>query len=548
MTNPLTTPRHPAALVGLLALSVLFAGSAQALPTGETTPGQAQALKCFTGIRASVRTTPAVISLGQSTTLSWTATVPAGCSQIRFSMGGVAVGGAGTVTSQPISNSRYALTARYGSAASSEVAVASVQVVLPPVLYINSGQGNVRWQMAQALATPGQTVVIANNVEMDLTGMSGLTLAAGVRLQGGRTSREPGPRLFTASRPAVLFNVGGDNVRITGVRIEGSEMGVSTQSAPARGIHIDSRVNVEIDNNEISGWSHVGVSIWDGGQRTDPAINPGAIYIHDNFIHHNQHEGSEGYGVAVAYGAYARITRNVFDWNRHAIEGDGRSGTGYEAIGNLVLQHGGLHQWIAFPGTWVHTHQFDMHGGDNCGVWSVVSDSLWNCGRAGGQMVIRQNAFLYTEGRSIKLRGTPEVGMFVGGNVFARPFLLDTVASNGVFFEGAAAQTESGLVIEAGNQTGVDGSAQLGTCDFDGDGVNDSFMATGATWWFSSGGQRPWTYLNTNVAHLSQVQLGYFDGDNVCDVSVGGALYSGGRVNRSTRFGSGVRADVKTVR
>ena len=44
------------------------------------------------------------------------------------------------------------------------------------------------------------------------------------------------------------------------------------------------------------------------------------------------------YGVAVQYGAYASIAHNVFDWNRHAIEGDGRPGSGYEANGNLVLK------------------------------------------------------------------------------------------------------------------------------------------------------------------------------------------------------------------
>jgi hypothetical protein len=60
------------------------------------------------------------------------------------------------------------------------------------------------------------------------------------------------------------------------------------------------------------------------------------------------------------------------------------------------------------------------------------------------------------------------------------------------------------------------------------DGINDAFMATGATWWYSSGGQRPWTYLNTSTKRLSEVRRGYFDADNRCDVSVGGTVYSGG--------------------
>ena len=53
-------------------------------------------------------------------------------------------------------------------------------------------------------------------------------------------------------------------------------------------------------------------------------------------------------------------------------------------------------------------------------------------------------------------------------------------------------------------------------------------MATGATWWYSSGGQMPWTYLNTSTRRLSEVRLGYFDDDNRCDVAVGTTIYSGG--------------------
>src|SRR5581483_8007938 len=76
----------------------------------------------------------------------------------------------------------------------------------------------------------------------------------------------------------------------------------------------------------------------------------------DNYIHHNQHPASTnciselfgdnhaaGYGVETADGAYVTIERNVFDFNRHAIAGDGKTGTGYLAFDNLILQHGGVH-------------------------------------------------------------------------------------------------------------------------------------------------------------------------------------------------------------
>ena len=43
------------------------------------------------------------------------------------------------------------------------------------------------------------------------------------------------------------------------------------------------------------------------------------VRIHHNFIHHNQQDGTDGYGVAVVNRAYALIEKNVFDYNRHAI-------------------------------------------------------------------------------------------------------------------------------------------------------------------------------------------------------------------------------------
>ena len=124
--------------------------------------------------------------------------------------------------------------------------------------------------------------------------------------------------------------------------------------------------------------------------------------------------------------------------------------------------------------------------------------------------------------------------MFVGSNVFAHDDICDAVE-----------QTESGVLIEPGdpvgsdpsglgrcvpgnNQVGVDASGELGACDFDGDGVNDIFMATGASWWYRSGDQMAWAYLNTSTKRLSDVSLGYFDADDRCDVLVDGTIYSGG--------------------
>jgi hypothetical protein len=384
-----------------------------------------------------------------------------------------------------------------------------------------------------------------------------------VKIIGGRSPTEPGPLLFTTTSSGILFSIGGhfegtperkpaDNVRISGIRLQGPEMGVADKDAPgASGVTIYSSINVEIDNNELSGWSDVAVGV--GELDHLDLINPdnhNAVWVHDNFIHHNQRRGTQGYGVVVGDRAYALIERNVFDWNRHAIAGDGSDGSGYRAYRNLVLKNGGYHDtynacdipwWLALfsqhataakalcelgigPSYTHYTHQFDMHGQGNCGFSGTFSDAVFNCGTAGHDMDIRYNSFFYTKGDAIKLRGTPqlELGASVISNVFAHDHLEDAVT-----------QTETGLFL-SGNLTGVNGMNELsvGVCDFNGDGAADDFLATGATWWYRSGvlgADSSWRYLYTSFKRRNQLTLGDLSGDGICDVKDNtGIVYLGG--------------------
>jgi hypothetical protein len=495
---------------------------ARALPTGD--PGDRPVNRCVDETRGSLGASPASIPLGGSTTLRWSVSIPSNCTNVRVYFGSQIVNPSGSQVVAPLANSLFRLRIRYIGYGEKEIASAPVAVILPPRVEI-TGNHQVP-TFVQAVGTPGTTVVVANHVQLDLSGRQYINVATGVILRGGRGGLQAGPRLFTTTRPPVLLYVGpgASGVRITGVRIEGPDLG-SDERHGNRGIHVNSAADVQIDNNELLGFSLAAIQVWDT-EGTMASPDPAArflpthtVRIHDNYIHHNQAVGGDGYGVTSGYGAHPLISRNVFDWNRHAIEGDGKEGTGYTAYENLVLEHGGLHRWIPFPGFWVHTHQFDMHGLNDCGVWDIFSDSLANCGPAGHTMLIRRNTFFYSEDNAIKLRGTPAVGMFVGDNIFA----------NHLTFGSAVAQNESGLVREPGNVLGYNGSLQLGTCDFDGDGLDDWFMATGATWWFSSGRTRPWTYLNTSTIKLSEMTLGHFDGDRRCDVSAAGRIFPGGR-------------------
>ena len=219
------------------------------------------------------------------------------------------------------------------------------------------------------------------------------------------------------------------------------------------------------------------------------------------------------------------IEQNVFDYNRHAIAGgDGSDGSGYLAYRNLVLKNGGKHERIPYTDIWFYTHQFDMHGQDDCfPTWEA------NCGTAGEYMNIRYNSFFYIKDNAFKLRGTPTISADVTDNVFVHPALFTTVGPGNSVIPGALAQTESGLDPE-NNLVGVNGMNELGTCDFDGDGINDSFLATGQTWWYSRGSTHmPWVYLNTSKKRRAEVTLGFFNPDNICDVSVDGVIYPGGR-------------------
>lgn len=527
--NPRTI--RPVALAALAALGLALVTSgtvAAAVAQGDLSPADEKAIACLDAVRGTLTATPRKLDLGGTVKLTWKVNPPRGCSALRYTLGGTAVGKSGTMTVHPIASRRWVLGAAYGSAAGRQVAAVDVEVVLPADLTISdTSHPDTRLQLAQALLTPGSRVTLANHVDLDVTHMPSMYVVDDVVLRGGRGGRETGPRLFSTTRAPAVLRVIGDRVRITGIRLEGPEMGVSESDEGSRGIVVESAVDVEIDHNEISGWSTIGIEVLDRGERLDWRVNPEAVRIHDNYIHHNQHLGSGGYGVKVGLGAFAQISRNVFDWNRHAIEGDGHSNSGYEATDNLVLPNGGLHRWIPFPGFWVHTHQFDMHGSQNCGIADWFSDALWNCGVAGDRMVIRHNTFLYTAGAAIKLRGTPVDGMYVGHNVFKAPFLLD-MAMGTTAVAGTVQQTETGLVIEDGNRTGIDGSAQLGRCDFDADGLADTFMATGATWWYASGGTGPWTFVNRSTKLLHELQLGQYDGDGRCDVMVAGIVYSAG--------------------
>jgi hypothetical protein len=296
-----------------------------------------------------------------------------------------------------------------------------------------------------------------------------------------------------------------DGDRVSGFRLYGPKFGY--QDTNEIGIHITRCINTEITNMEIAGWGGAGVAVDDdpgpdhASESNAPGgriMNPDQNLVHDNFIHHNQHPSdaivfghAEGYGVLSGPGAWVKVYQNVFDFDRHSIAANGRTG-GYWAEHNLVLKGGGYHGALFNT----YTHSFDAHG---TGCW--WSSDL--CGDAGIQFWIYSNAWQYRKDNDIHIRGLPAIGAYIDKNVF--PFSNQDDSIN--------LYTTDNVSVGPGNVYKVDTFGQYGVCDFDGDGVDDLFLATGASWWFSSFGEFHWTYLGAKTERLEKLRFGYFDDD-----------------------------------
>jgi hypothetical protein len=272
-------------------------------------------------------------------------------------------------------------------------------------------------ELAAALKTvkSGQTIFIAGDAELDCTDLIfaedfHIDVPAGVTLAGDRGFRDsPGALIMSdafATKP--LVRVLGPGVRITGLRLRGPDPKRRLEHHrrsfnPARGddkqqhdyyyrlpvsqgIRTDSD-NLEVDNCELSGWSHVAVFLSAGsGHR-----------IHHNFIHHNQLNGL-GYGISHGYGAASSLIEcNLFDFNRHSIAGTGAPGNSYEARNNVELGE-------------ALSHNFDMHGGRDRKDGTEI---------AGDLILVHHNTFFGSKVRAVVIRGFPRKEARIDHNWFA---------------------------------------------------------------------------------------------------------------------------------
>ncbi len=266
---------------------------------------------------------------------------------------------------------------------------------------------------ALSKAQAGETVFIDPAAELDFTALVyaeklALGVPGGVTLASNRgQDGSPGALLYSdAFQTSPLIRTLGPGVRVTGLRVRGPdpknrldhhrrafssgrEDGASYYyTLPnSNGIQTD-QPSLQVDNCELSGWSHAAIYLSTGGYH----------HVHHNYIHHNQRNGL-GYGVSHGYGepCQSLIEFNIFDYNRHSIAGTGKPGNGYEARNNIEMGN-------------AISHYFDMHGGRDRGDGTNI---------AGDWIRIHHNSFLRADRAAVVIRGVPQEQAEVHHNWFA---------------------------------------------------------------------------------------------------------------------------------
>lgn len=375
-------------------------------------------------------------------------------------------------------------------------------------------------ELRAGLAGGWGTVVEVGPVNMPLWGNT-IDVPAGVTIRGSRRERRSGATLHLQPDAAVTdfaFRLR-DRARITGVSLRGPEGGRDG----IHGVHVlvdpGTTVRSLVDNVDAYHWT--GGFVYAAGQ-TGPynaancdatpkpatcVCNPTAslavpeVVVARSVIHHND-PSDIGYGVMAQSGGYYEARGNVLFMNAHSLTSSGQINNRYDAFANLVQSDSSNLE---------KTNQvFDIHG--------TFPDGEWKTGAAGERFRFWNNTFL-TSRIHVRVRGLPCGMVSLRNNTSTRerdpswvppPFNHDP---SFLFDNTSTTREDVGNVFEAPNPTQA-----LRVADFDGDGVDDLFMATGTTFWMSSGGLTEWRYLNTANDAAANLRFGDLDGDGRADI------------------------------
>jgi hypothetical protein len=337
----------------------------------------------------------------------------------------------------------------------------------------------------------------------------------------------------------IMLNLG-SNDRVTGLRLRGyNETDRRNHDDRTRAIAIEGSTGVLVDNNEIFGWPHSGVYV-----TLAPTDRSMTARITRNFIHNNL-QCSEGQGVQIGGGGFARIDHNLFNSNRHDVGSIGGPGQGYDAEYNFSLIGGPkCNPGDVFP---YYNQHYDMHG-ENDGYG----------GTAGTFMEILHNTIRgaqsyhggYHTRPAFWLRGTPEDKAIFAFNVVHSGDKLGNTGAVRVTGDADQMIDDHRLVIR-NNRLCTDTASALAVGDFNGDGRDDVFQSVGTLWVYSPFGQRDWQVLHDSALRLDRLGLGDFDGDGKTDVfyQVGDRwMVSSGGTGPPTELPVGSNIDIRGYR
>ncbi len=397
---------------------------------------------------------------------------------------------------------------------------------------------------------PRKIIYIADTAQIDLS-YSRLQIPEGITLASGRRGLNEGALLYSniTTRHSMLEVVGG-NVRVTGLRLRGPSGSTSEDNDASYAILVRDALDVVIDHNEFSHWPGAGVKVQHQPWMMD-FLTAYRVRVTDNFFHHNQRENL-GYGVMINDASYAYIDRNTFDYNRHAIGSDGGRNVildssygpmhGYAAYFNLVLP--GHEEQVAGPITW-QTHAFDVHGSEHSWIGTDFYD-----GWAGETIDVANNSFLGIKGSAFNVRGTPAVEARFHHNVtpplvaMQNDFVMG--ADGGIAYYGWMSVKDTSdrdNVHVYANIPAPDPRAKLAVGDFDGDGRDDVFLATGRAWYVSSAGLTEWRMLRPSSLGVQQLVFVDYDRNGRTDV-----LARVGGVWKMSRNGTGALVRIGSAR
>jgi hypothetical protein len=370
-------------------------------------------------------------------------------------------------------------------------------------------------QQALANAGPGTVIELPPDANISFPDLGQpFPLPARVTIRGDRRGEAEGPQitLSPGHDGTGLFITTGDHVRITGLRLHGAGRDSGGNQPALKGINGNAAFVALIDHNDLSDWTTSAIDL--NGTGDDVITCPPSIPVRSpivrifrNFIHDNSQEHTDGYGVVSGSGSDPLIFGNMFQKNYHSIASDGFAASAYSAVSNLFMPGNG-------------DTDVDMHGQSS----KQGTHDFGGIGGIGAE--VSKNTFLGTDKTNFGVRGTPCSGAVdtFYGNVAVRDISGSvTVVPDGQTGQGSVVSWTSVNTrvpfLRVNSRFSMPNPTQAFLVgDFDGDGKDDLFMATGAGWYYSPAGNAEWRFLSAKTETIGSLLLGDFDGDGRADV------------------------------